>query len=206
MPEYPYSPRKKALKQPWFKLFSALTLLICIARPAHADSENLLMVSVAPVVKQANAKTVHAKVLIQAPPGMVWEILTDYPELSDVLPGYEHSRILRASGKQSLIDVAMKVAPFLPTYKYQLQASENEANYQLNMTRVSGDFKSLRATYKLIPQAGGKNTLLTYHLSIDTGFALPGAHGLIRANTEKSMKALEKHAERRFNRGEIGQR
>lgn len=173
---------------------------------AQADSQNLLMISVAPVVKEANARTVDAKVLIQAPPGLVWEMLTDYPELSDVLPGYERSRVIKRNGKQSLLDVTMKVAPFLPAYKYQVQASENEANYQLSMTRISGDFKSLRATYKLSPQSGGKSTLLTYRLSIDPGFALPGAHGLIRSNTEKTMKALESHAEQRFNKGEIGQR
>lgn len=188
------------------RLFLPLLILTCFAVTAHADSENLLMVSVAPIAKQGNAKTVHAKVLIQAPPSLVWEMLTDYPELSDVLPGYERSRVLKSGGNHALLDVAMKVANFLPTYKYQVQTYENEANYQLNMTRVSGDFKSLQATYKLAPQSSGKSTLLTYQLNIDPGFTLPGAQGLIRTNTEKSMKALEKHAELRFNKGVIGQR
>ncbi len=205
----PHLQRLSIPKASGFRYAAILTLALTLMNltvSAHADSQNLLMVSVAPTAKQANAKTVHAKVLIQAPPSLVWEMLTDYPELSDVLPGYERSRVLRSGGNHALLDVAMKVANFLPTYKYQVQTYENEANYQLNMTRVSGDFKSLQATYKLLPQSGGKSTLLTYQLSIDPGFTLPGAHGLIRANTEKSMKALEKHAELRFNKGVIGQR
>lgn len=205
----PHLQRLSTIKASCFRYVALFTLtltLINLTVSAHADSQNLLMVSVAPTAQQGNAKTVHAKVLIQAPPSLVWEMLTDYPELSDVLPGYERSRVLKSGGNHALLDVAMKVANFLPTYKYQVQTYENEANYQLNMTRVSGDFKSLQATYKLAPQSGGKSTLLTYQLNIDPGFTLPGAYGLIRANTEKSMKALEKHAELRFNKGVIGQR
>lgn len=174
--------------------------------PVYADSENLLMVSVAPTARQGGAKTVNAKILIKVPPAMVWEILTDYPALSDVLPGYEKSRVLSASGSSTLMDVGMRVSSFLPTYRYRVRAQENKAAHYLNLSRISGDFKSLNATYRLTPQNHGKETLLVYTLNIDPGFTMPGAIALIRSNTEKSMKALESHAEQVFRKSEIGQR
>lgn len=197
------------------QLKAVLTGLTCLAllgsfvfppTPAMADSDNMLMISIASVPKSGNAKTVHAKVLIDAPPALVWEALTDYSRMSDILPGYEKSRVLQSSGSRKLLDVAMKVSAFLPTYEYQVSAQEQAKDYRLSLTRVSGDFKSLNAVYKLIPQNRGKSTLLTYHLQLDPGFTLPGAQALIRSNTEKCMKAMEAHVEREYHKSEIGQR
>ncbi|WP_373532846.1 type II toxin-antitoxin system RatA family toxin [Vampirovibrio sp.] len=185
-------------------IVSAMAALALMA-PAYADSENLLMVSVAATPHQGAAKTVNARVLIQAPPAMVWDMLTDYPGWAAIMPWYDKSRVLSVTGPSTLMDVVMRVANFLPTYKYRVRAQENKAQYQINMTRISGDFKSLKASYKLTPQNRGAATLLTYQLNLDTGFSMPGSVSLIRANTEKSMKAFEKHAEQAFRKGQIGQ-
>ncbi len=179
---------------------------VAILIPAHAEPENLLMVSVAPVAKHNSLKTVKAQVLIQAPPALVWDMLTDYPGVSEILPGYERTKVLSRSGSTILMDVGMRVSSLLPLYKYRVRAQENEADRQLVMTRIAGDFKSLQANYKLTPQNHGKSTLLSYQLSIDPGVALPGSAGLIKTNTLKSLSALERSAELAFRKGEIGQR
>ncbi len=188
------------------RIVLVLALLLSGGIQFAQAEDNLLMVSVGNAGAAGNVRTVHAKVLIQAPPAIVWNTLTDYPLVSDIFPGYERSRVLQSRGSHKLVAVAMKVAAFLPTYKYQMQAYENAASYQLNMTRVSGDFKSLNATYKLTPQNNGTATLLTYRMNIDPGGSAPGIQGLIRANTEKSMKALERHTEQQYRKSQIGQR
>ena len=133
-------------------------------------------------------------------------MLTDYPGVSEILPGYERTKVLSRSGSTILMDVGMRVSSLLPLYKYRVRAQENEADRQLVMTRIAGDFKSLQANYKLTPQNHGKSTLLSYQLSIDPGVALPGSAGLIKTNTLKSLSALERSAELAFRKGEIGQR
>lgn len=180
----------------------ALTSLFACAQ---AGSENLLTVSIAPAATNS-AKIVRAKVLIKAPPDTVWRILTNYSDLPHIMPGYEQAEILQSKGANKLVRIAMKVAAFLPTYRYQLQSRENESAYELNLTRVSGDFKALSVVYKLTPQNNGEQTLLTYRLNIDPGFSLPGDQGIIKANTEKTLKAVERHAEQRFHQSVIGQR
>ena len=164
------------------------------------------MISIASEPKDANAKKVQAKVLIEAPPSMVWQTITNYPDLKNVLPGYEKSTLIQSSGASKQLDIAMKVAAFLPTYKYRVQVREQADSYQITMHRISGDFKTLQATYKLIPQGNGSKTLLTYCLSIDPGLNMPGSQAVIKSNTERSLKALESHVEAEARKRLIGQR
>lgn len=194
------------------QIFSGKTLIALLAASATlaitfapaALAENYLMVSVDSNAK-SEAKDVEAQITIDAPPHLVWKVLTNYGQMKNILPGYEKSNVVQSNGPNKLLDIAMKVVAFLPTYKYQVRVQENEAARQIDLNRVSGDFKHLSARYKLTPQNGGKQTLLTYHLSVDTGTNIPGSQAILRSNTEKSLKALEKHIEQEARRSLIGQ-
>lgn len=172
-----------------------------------AEEDGLMMLSIAPIARHGGTeRVVRAKVSINAPPALVWNILTRYGEMKHVLPGYEKSTVIRTEGSSTWLDISMRVAAFLPTYRYQVHAQENEAHHQLELSRVSGDFKSLSAVYQLFPQSNGSRTLLVYSLRIDPGFNPPGSQGLIRNHTEKSLKALERQAEQTARKSLIGQR
>lgn len=188
-------------------MWSFLSLVMGAALPAAwAKGDGLQVLDVDAAKEGGSAKTVQARMIIDAPPALVWNLLTDYPDIKNYLPGYEKSTVIRAKGTTKWLDIAMRVAAFLPTYKYQVQAKEDEANLRLTLNRVSGDFKTLNANYKLVSQANGDRTLLIYNMNIDPGFSLPGSQGLIKASTEKSLKALERHAEQEARKSLIGQR
>ncbi|HEY9687899.1 MAG TPA: SRPBCC family protein [Coleofasciculaceae cyanobacterium] len=195
-----------------FKSFTAgmlaagLLLGAGLSQVGFAQEPNLMMVSVASEPAKAHAKNVQAKVLIDAPPSLVWQTITNYSDLKNILPGYEKSNVLKSSGARKQLEIAMKVAPFLPTYNYHVQVQESADNYQIVMNRVSGDFKELRATYKLISQGNGSKTLLSYSLNIDPGYNMPGSQAVIKSSTERSLKALEKHVEAAARKSLIGQR
>jgi ribosome-associated toxin RatA of RatAB toxin-antitoxin module len=193
-----------------YKAVQAVILLITVLTTgflsaAQAQEDGLMMLSVVSTPNLAGMKKVQAKIVIDAPPSLVWQTLTNYADLQNVLPGYEKSTVIRAKGTNKLLDIAMKVAAFLPTYRYRVQIQEHEADYLLNMNRISGDFKSMDATYKLLPQNNGTRTILVYNLNIDTGLNVPGSQGIIRANAEKTLKALERHIEQEARKSVIGQ-
>lgn len=171
---------------------------------AFASEDGALTLSVAAATK--TAKNVQAKLLIEAPPETVWQTLTNYGDLKTILPGYEKAQLTKSQGSTKFLDVAMKVATFLPSYKYQVRVQENKSGYKLDFNRVSGDFRSFVASYRLIPQGNGSHTMLVYNLNIDPGFALPGSQTIIRNNTEKSLKAIERYAEQEARKSLIGQR
>jgi|GEM_PF-2616958 len=176
------------------------------ASAAVSNKENITALSIANNADASNGKTIQAKLLIDAPPQLVWQTLINYPEIKHVLPGYEKSTVLKSSGNTKTVDLGMKVAAFLPTYHYQVQMTENQPAYNLNIKRISGDFKSLIANYKLVPQNNGARTLMIYNLNLDPGFNLPGTQALIKANTEKSMRALQRHIMLEAHKSLIGQR
>ena len=199
--------------QPLKIMFLGLLVITCIASSAKlyalaavSTEENLNVLSIASNANEANGKTIQAKLLIDAPPQLVWQTITNYPEIKHVMPGYEKSTVLKSSGSTKTVDLGMKVAAFLPTYHYQVQMTENQPGYNLSIRRISGDFKSLNANYKLVSQNNGTKTLLIYNLNLDPGFSLPGSQALIKSNTEKSMKALQRHIMQESRKSLIGQR
>jgi ribosome-associated toxin RatA of RatAB toxin-antitoxin module len=173
---------------------------------AMAEDEKIVALSVASTTDEASGKTLQAKVMIDAPPSLVWQTITNYPDIKRILPGYERSTVLKSSGNTKTVDIGMKVAAFLPTYRYQVVMKEDQPNYNLSIRRISGDFKSLHANYKLIPQGNGERTLVIYNLSLDTGINLPGSQSIIKSNTERSIKALKRHILQEARKSLIGQR
>lgn len=188
-------------------------LVPCLSEPtwaakkqAQPNTEAILLLNVAANTQTLSGKTVQAKVMIDAPPDLVWNTLTNYSELKHILPGYEKSQVIKSAKSEKQVAIAMKVSPFLPLYHYEVIVRENEPAYLLNLNRLSGDFKSLSATYKLLSQNNGTRTLLSYQLNIDPGFNFPGAQNVIRSSTEKSLHALERHIELEAKKSVIGQR
>lgn len=173
---------------------------------AASKVDGLQSLSVVPSPHGGSGKVVQARVLIEAPPHLVWDAITNYRSIKNNLPGYEKSTVLKSNGSTKLLDLAMRVAAFLPSYKYQVLAKEDEANYHLQLNRVAGDFKALNASYKLSSQNNGAKTLLVYRLEIDPGFNAPGSQGLIKSSSEKTLRAIEGVAEQEARKSLIGQR
>lgn len=167
---------------------------VTISMPGNADAGNV------------ETKTLSASVTIDAPPSFVWQTITNYSRLKNILPGYEKSDVLKSAGSVKTVDVAMKVSLFLPTYHYQVSVRENRSGYRLEMQRISGDFDALNATYRLQPLNGGKQTMMLYNLSLDPGFNLPGTEAILKSSTEKTMTALRSHIESEHRQSVIGRR
>lgn len=185
----------------------ALTLLsAATAGPALANvSDDTMMVSVAKALPGKEARTVQAQVLIDAPPSFVWQTLTRYNELPAYMPGYKKSQVVSSQASNKILNIALKVARFLPTYNYQVKVSENPGAYQVKVNRISGDFKSMDASYKLQPRNGGKQTMLLYTLNIDTGLSGPSMNSILQNHTHESLAALQARSEASHKRSVIGQ-
>jgi len=150
-------------------------------------------------------KVVTARVLVNAPSAMVWQTMTNYGQLKNILPGYQKSDVIQTTGSQKTLDMAMKINAFLPVYRYKAHVRENHDTMQIQLERTSGDFKHLKASYQLIPQSDHQ-TLLVYKLAIDPGNNLPGTNGILKANTEKTCLALQHYLEESNRKTIIGQR
>ncbi len=183
------------LKTAFLSAALLLTSIVSAGVKANAD-DGLLMLNMATL--DSETSQISAKVVIDAPPNVVWQGLTQYNQMKNVLPGYKKSTVLKSVGNIKTLDIGVKVSPVLPAYNYTMRVIENRPQMRLDFTRISGDFDSLKAHYKLTPTAGGKQTILTYGLVIDPGMKLPGQSKVIRSSTQKTLQALEKSIEAKY--------
>jgi carbon monoxide dehydrogenase subunit G len=170
-----------------------LTLVIGFNNNAmSAESASVRMLS-----DKGSAKTLQAEALVDAPVETVWDQLTDYGKIKTMLPGYDRSTVLQSSGNTATVDIGLKASGLAPAFRYQVKVREDKAAHTINIQRVSGDFKTITASYKLIPVENGTKTKVVYKLDIDLGnIPTLGAGHLLKSNTAKAMTALQSHCAR----------
>ncbi|HEY9686859.1 MAG TPA: SRPBCC family protein [Coleofasciculaceae cyanobacterium] len=146
---------------------------------------------------KGSAKTLQAEALVDAPIETVWDQLTDYGKIKTMLPGYDRSTVLQSGGNTATVDIGLKASGLAPAFRYQVKVREDKAAHTIHIQRISGDFKTITASYKLIPVENGTKTKVVYKLDIDLGnIPTLGAGHLLKSNTEKVMIALQGHCSR----------
>src|SRR5690349_18436810 len=89
-----------------FSLLTAAIMLGAGIQSSFAADDGVLALSVAEPTA-GSAKVVQAKVIINAPPAVVWQTITNYAEIKNILPGYEKSTVLKSAGANKLVDIAV---------------------------------------------------------------------------------------------------
>jgi len=178
-------------------------ILLLLPCPTRVEAQPVTGATQVQVLKSnGNQKTMQAETLIDAPPDSVWGNLVNYGNLKNILPGYYRSSVLQSSGNTKIVDFGVQGSGFLPALRYQVQIREEKVENALYLQRISGDFRNITASYKLLPLPGGNRTRLVYRLDIDLGahFTLPGEESLLKNNTEKAMQALRTYCNRAYAR------
>lgn len=195
-------------------LLLGMTIPACLsgflpsAEAKSASSENFLMFNLSEDAPSSKIKVLNARIVIDAPPVMVWQTLTNYNKHKEFIPGYKKTDLVSCDGNAKVLDVIMNVGQFLPNYHYKVRVLENKQSYELKMNRISGDFQHLSANYQLYPKSNGNQTILSYSIKLDPGLTLPGVNvsTLMKSNAEKTLKAIESRSEQEHKKSLIGQR
>jgi carbon monoxide dehydrogenase subunit G len=162
----------------YFKIFLVFMLLyITLSAQAITPNENIKLQrgeiitnSLTPKLT-GNLKGVEGKILIQAPPEKIWNILDNQENLPKFIPKFKKVTVLEKTDDYQKVEVDLKVCGLLPMFKYTMILDTSEKNRRVKFNRVDGCFKKLYGAYELEPST--KGTILTYRMFIDTGFYLP---------------------------------
>jgi carbon monoxide dehydrogenase subunit G len=199
------------IKEDWLmRLFfskQALIILCALAISGSAADCFAKNISVKTLPASGGVQAIQAETLIDAPVHTVWNNLVDYGNMKNILPGYERSTVLQASGATKTVDLQVKASGLLPSFRYQVKIREDKASNTIDIQRISGDFKTIAASYKLVPTGNHNQTRLIYTLNIELGDKVPslGAGHLLKGNTEKAMLALQSHCNRAYQRSVTAQ-
>lgn len=179
------------LRPQWFRfaLATALLVLGCGWKLAQAVEPP----NVHPMRTMGNYKVIHGEADIDAPPATVWNVLTDYPNMKKILPGYTYSRLLQSNGREKKVDLILKLNPITPELRYQVTFLEERHLNRILIQRISGDFDDMSGSYKLAALNNGSQTHLVYDLQIDFGVPIPGLGFLLRNKAEADLVALQNY-------------
>jgi len=128
------------------------------------------------LAKRAGGVTyMKGRIYIQARPGEVWKVLTDYDNLKRYIPRMTKSSLVEDNGNQKIVSLTGKIGLLL--FKKTIQMTMNMvAIYpqRVDFEKISGDFDMYSGHWILEEHPSGKGTWLDYVAEIKPSFLAPG--------------------------------
>ncbi len=148
--------------------------------------------------RRDEALEVVCRVMLDAPPELVWQTLTDYDRLAQFIPGMRRSRVLERRGAVAVVEQLGEAGFLFLTFPIEVTlASTERAPHALEVSMLKGNLKRLDGAYRIEPQAGGR--LLLSWSGIVEALSMPPLLGelVMRSNIEDQFRGMVREIERR---------
>jgi ribosome-associated toxin RatA of RatAB toxin-antitoxin module len=136
--------------------------------------------------------------LIDAPPGVVFEMMTRCADAMKYVPHLKQCRIREHAADMSweLVEHEIDFGWFSPRIQYVLHA-DIVADRSITFRQVSGDFKANHGIWELEPADSGNRTLLRYRVYIDPPGYVPTwlARSTFKRELPEMLAQLRRHCE-----------
>jgi ribosome-associated toxin RatA of RatAB toxin-antitoxin module len=140
--------------------------------------------------------TVRAAVLIEAPPSVVFQLMS---RCTDALQYVPHLRVCRVrdsahDGSWQLVEHEVDFGWYAPRVKYVFRA-DFVTDQSINFRQVTGDFKANQGLWEFESLEGGARTLVRYRAYIDPPTFVP--NWLARSTFKREMPQMLSDLRRR---------
>lgn len=138
------------------------------------------------------------QVEVAATPELAFQVLTDYENMADFLPGMIASEVIVRDGNRVVVDQSADEGVFLFRQRVAARLAIDEAPpYRLTIRALSGSFKELTASYVLTRRRD--RTLIEYRSRFLPTFHLPPMIGMfaVQRSLERHLAALAEEMNRR---------
>ena len=146
----------------------------------------------------ARRGTVRAAMLIDAPPGVVFEMMTRCVDALKYVPHLKQCRVRERAADQSweLVEHEIDLGWYAPRIRYVLRA-DFVVDQSITFRQVSGDFKANQGLWELAPAASGTRTLLRYRVYLDPPGYVPTwlARSTFKRELPQMLADLRRHCE-----------
>ena len=139
-------------------------------------------------------RRVSGGVLVHAPPGAIWDVLTNYERMPDFIPNILSNIVTRetANGNVRIMQDSLLSTRLNLRTSMDLEAVESPDQWMMQLRRLSGHgFLEFEAVYQLAPRADG-STYLSYSVELVPCpiFPLPLVERKIRKEVPKMLTAV----------------
>lgn len=141
---------------------------------------------------------VRAEATVAAPTATVWQVLTDYDNLSRFIPGLSRSAVQARDGNRVVVEQKGEARFLVFSYPIEVRLEILESPTDAIVSRaIEGNLKRMQGRYELRKSAGGIQ--LRYRGELEPDFGLPPIIGTlaVRAMVEEQFGAMVAEIERR---------
>jgi ribosome-associated toxin RatA of RatAB toxin-antitoxin module len=157
------------------------------------------------VVVNGNSGNYEAKVLVKASPQAVWNVLTDYANLSRFIPNMASSKVLENKGDRKVVEQVDSRQVFLINIQSRTKlAIEETFLKQIDFKMVDGDLDSLRGYWKMElvsthPGAKPTQVLITHNVAAQPKSSVPSStfYDIFKSSLSETLSAVSSEVERR---------
>ncbi|HEV7606309.1 MAG TPA: SRPBCC family protein [Steroidobacteraceae bacterium] len=142
--------------------------------------------------------TVRAAMLIDAPPAVVFQMMTSCADAMQYVP---HLRLCRVRDRAAdlsweLVEHEIDFGWYAPRVQYVFRA-DIVTDRSITFHQVSGDFKANQGVWEFEPAASGQHTLLRYRVYMDPPGYVPNwlARSTFKRELPKMLADLRRHCE-----------
>jgi hypothetical protein len=130
----------------------------------------------------------------------IWATLTDYERQAEYLPRIERSRVVWREGNEVWVKFGMEVlwADLAWVIRHTMDEKAHQLRFALDHAyRDVNSIDDTRGSWEFIPVEGGKATVVSFGLFVDTGYAVPDflMSYLIRRDLPNVVGNLRKRVE-----------
>lgn len=148
----------------------------------------------AKVSKEKGQAWVHSKVLIKAPPDMVWYSVHEERNHD---PEIAYSKIIDQQGNEATLEQKFNLIPVIGSATCVMNQKEI-ANERIDYKLLKSDhFKAMEGSWILTPAEDGKSTILELSTHVDLGLPVPKAimHSMTAKKIERRLAHVKHMAE-----------
>lgn len=151
------------------------------------------------VTVSGNRGQYTARVVVKAPVGKAWEVLTDYNNFDNFLPNVNDSRLLKSNGNRKVFTQVNIVRALVFNKQFRVEIAANETYLKkIDFRVVKGDIKSLKGSWRL-EQLSGNRVAVVHQVSVDPG-ASPNRdifYKIYKDSLKETLSAIGQEIERR---------
>lgn len=181
----------------WFSRRAGVVFALLAAQAGAASAAEDLAVT---VERKGAWYAVRAHATVAAPVALVWQVLTDYENIPQFIPGIAHSAVLLRAQDRLLIEQRGEARFFVFSFpievRYEVQES---APHWIASRAVGGNLRRMSGRYDLHPNAVRPVVQLDYTGEIEPDFDLPPLVGpyALRSMVQDQFTAMVGEIERR---------
>ncbi|MEO8019061.1 MAG: SRPBCC family protein [Pseudomonadota bacterium] len=142
--------------------------------------------------------TVRAAMLINAPPAVVFQMMTSCTDAVQYVPHLKLCRVRDRAPDLSweLVEHEIDFGWYAPSVQYVFRA-DILVDRSIAFHQVSGDFKANQGIWEFEPDASGQHTLLRYRVYMDPPGYIPNwlARSTFKRELPKMLADLRRHCE-----------